>query len=413
MRKVVILFLLTSFVILQPVQGTTIVVDPPQLIDPSLTPGQFFSITINVSDVTDLNGYEFILYFNNSILNATSMKSLYPIWGDCLRYAINNSKGTIEVACVLDSPLNGDVEVEIINFSVVGTGESNLNLENTFLSDSLGGAIPHDVINGFFSNNPLGSCVRANPIVILSPELQNGTAGSTFWVNVLVKNNDNAYCNPSTFVLTYECPQDLTCSLNKNSVLLYPQHNDSSIVLTIKSDEQTHPGNYTILLTATNGSYSGSGMTNVTIFPIPGSETTITADAEPKIVDLYETTILWCDYRNATDHSVIEGANVTIENINQGINYTLTFNPETNRYEFEFNVTYTANVLMTFRCMASAPGYESNFATFQLLICRRVDPVVSVEPVTQTGTPGSTLNYTIKVRNYDHYDACGFTTFNF
>jgi len=408
MKKILLFFIL--LLSLHTVNATTILVDPTRIINTSLTSGSKFTINVNVSDVTDLSSYQFKLSFNNSVLNATGIKSINSIW-DCYNHKINNSVGFIQVDCVLDGALNGNVKLETINFSVIGTGESNLHLNDTLLGDSQGSPITHDTIDEFFSNNPSGACFRTNPTVTLSPELQNGTVGSTFVKTVTVTNNDNNYCNSSIFNLTYSCPSGWSCFLNKNSVSIIPQLNDSSTILTVNSSSSASLGNYTVSVTAINNSYTKTGSANITIISL-GNKTAITASADPVVVERYKNSVLWCDYRNATSDTEILNANIKFEviiNSTYTVNYTGVYNTTSKVYEYPYNSTYPG--WDTVRCDASAPDYEPNFATFSLVTCG-ISPELTLSPVYQSGNNGSTLKYSIEVYNQDIPPYCNNSTYN-
>ena len=53
-------------------EQTTIHVDPPEIIDLALTPGETFNISVSISDVEEpgLYAYEFKLYYDNTLLEA-------------------------------------------------------------------------------------------------------------------------------------------------------------------------------------------------------------------------------------------------------------------------------------------------------------------------------------------------------
>lgn len=409
MRRTLIFFI--AILSLNTVAATTMLVDPLKIINTSLTIGSKFTVNVNISDVTDLSSYVFNLSFNKTVLNVTGIKSVNPIW-DCYKYQINNSLGIVWVECVLDGSLNGNAKLEAINFSVIGTGESNLDLYGTLLGDSQGIEISHDIRNGFFSNNPSGSCIKSNPNVTLSPSLQNGSAGSLFYKAVTIKNNDNNYCDSSKFNLTYSCPLNWLCSLNKESIIIDPQLNDSSMTLTVNSSDSTSLGNYSVYVTAINNSYLNTGLANITITRGIENKTLIITGANPDVADRYKNTTLWCDYRNSSSNTEILGADVKFEVEGELANYTAIFNTTTNLYEYKYNIT-TNRELPYVRCSASATSHESNFSTFYLGVCQRENPSLEIIPSLKSNISGSVLNYTINVTNNDPSGWCGSSVFNF
>lgn len=398
-------------------ESTTLDVDPSIIINSSLTTGSIFTININVTDVTNLMSYDFKLGFNNSILNAEDIIKgpvLVPENCDIARDT-DNSQGYIWVSCYSAdfTTFDGDGILETINFSVIGVGEGNLDLYDTELYDDFGGGIGHTTNDGYFSNIPTAICTRSNPNVTLSPETQNGTANSTFSYTVTVRNNDNNYCNLSTFDLTLSdaLPMGWSQSLNQYSVDVSPQQNDSSTILTVTSPASASPGDYTVYVKATNDSYTDIGSANVTIELIPGNKTTTTVGSNPSVVDRYQNTTLWCDYRNATSNTIILGADVKFELKGEGINYSASFNSTSNLYEYVYNATNSLFIPWV-RCTASAPGYESGFSSTNLGICHRANPSVDIIPRFQSGTQMSVLNYTVNVTNNDPSSLCGRSIFN-
>jgi len=142
---------------------TTIGVDPANNF--GLNIGDTFSINITVSNVTDLKAWQFRLYYQSGVLNATDYEEgpflqsegintfFFPVnftdnynatYGlvflTCARYALG----------VNVTGVDGTGSIASVTFKVVGGGGSILHLEDTILADSAipPNHIPHTVIDG-------------------------------------------------------------------------------------------------------------------------------------------------------------------------------------------------------------------------------------------------------------------------
>src|SRR4030042_2862034 len=49
-----------------------LILDPTSIVNEALTPGNTITLTAKVLDITDLYAYEFKIYYNSTLLNATS-----------------------------------------------------------------------------------------------------------------------------------------------------------------------------------------------------------------------------------------------------------------------------------------------------------------------------------------------------
>jgi len=133
-------------------------------VEPSLTSIEFSQtcqINISISQVIDLAGWEFKLYYPNSILNATSIEegpflksagsTLYLNLSFTDNY--NATHGLIWAACSLQGSgpgTNGNGTLATITFKAKYAGNANLTLADTDLVDSQmpPNHIPHSTIGG-------------------------------------------------------------------------------------------------------------------------------------------------------------------------------------------------------------------------------------------------------------------------
>ena len=164
---IAIIFLSSLFPLRQKVgvasPATTMSVEPRYNFGLSI--GDTFPINITVSNVTDLQGWQFRLYYKSAVLNATSYEEgpfLKSEGVNTFFYVVNftdnynATHGLVFLACARYSlggditGVNGTGTLATITFKVVGGGGSTLHLENTLLTDSADppNDIPHTVIDG-------------------------------------------------------------------------------------------------------------------------------------------------------------------------------------------------------------------------------------------------------------------------
>src|SRR3972149_6643861 len=95
-----LLTLITSVAILAaPVsaQAQRAIIKAPVLLDTAKTPGSTFPIDITIDDVEKLWGYQFFLYYNTSVLTATSYDTYAPFTVK-QQASINDTAGWIFLA---------------------------------------------------------------------------------------------------------------------------------------------------------------------------------------------------------------------------------------------------------------------------------------------------------------------------
>jgi len=170
---------------------TTIYVDPPTSM---ATVGENFTIHINISDVSDLYGWEFRLGWNPPILdvvNVTEGPFLKGGGNTFFAPKINNTEGYVLVDCTLlgnGSGVNGSGTLANVKFYAENQGESILDLYNTTLISSQEQTIPHQPIDGYgyftLPHDVAVTSVTASPIVALS--------GQPININVTVQNQGSS-----------------------------------------------------------------------------------------------------------------------------------------------------------------------------------------------------------------------------
>ena len=185
----------------------TLSVNPPRVVDPTLTPCHNFTVNITVTDVTDLYGFEFTLSFNASLLNVqeAQLGDFFPPITPTID--INNVAGYITMSASLTPPepsRNGTGTLATITFHVEALGSCNLTLYPTSLTDPYGTPIDHEAQDGYF-NNMLIAKLAVDPPEIIDPTL---VPPKTFQVNITLDDVENL-CQYS-FALTYD-PEILAC----------------------------------------------------------------------------------------------------------------------------------------------------------------------------------------------------------
>jgi len=153
--------------------GTTIYVEPPTS---SALIGETFNVDIAVTDVTNLYGWNILIHFDPTILDATSVargpfleqagSTSWQMWeilhpGEP-REVINNTAGYVIAGDALAPPLpgagaSGGGTLVSITFLVEAEGATSLSFyeELTKLTTVIGSVtvpIPHDTVDGFFNN---------------------------------------------------------------------------------------------------------------------------------------------------------------------------------------------------------------------------------------------------------------------
>jgi len=123
---------------------TTISLNPSTLEVPA--PGANFTIDVNITDVANMQGYEFKLGFNTTLLNATGVTqgpmnplgtTLGPVDPDTFEWTPlqNVSDGFVWVIAVLPlgQAFTGNGTTMTINFTALSMGNSTLDLFDTVL----------------------------------------------------------------------------------------------------------------------------------------------------------------------------------------------------------------------------------------------------------------------------------------
>jgi len=138
---------------------TTLSVEPPFVVDPTLVAGATFTVNIVVTDVTNMYGFDFKLGYDTSVLTATAVSFTgnifepgYFTW----KNEIDDGLGRVwlSVTQELGAPggVSGSGLLATITFTVDALGDSYLDLYDTELRDPAAELIPHVPYDGYFRN---------------------------------------------------------------------------------------------------------------------------------------------------------------------------------------------------------------------------------------------------------------------
>jgi hypothetical protein len=147
-----------SFPLIAEAQPPTIIYVDPELTVPLVD--STFSINISIANVTDLCGWEFKLFYQNSILNATSCEEgpFLKSGGSTAFYVpkfddnYNETHGLVGMICMLNDFTNGGVNgngvLASVTFKAIRGGNSSLALRDTKLRDRDIQPIDHTTADG-------------------------------------------------------------------------------------------------------------------------------------------------------------------------------------------------------------------------------------------------------------------------
>jgi hypothetical protein len=162
------------------VRETLVHVSPETYTVPSI--GSAFSVNISVQSVTNLKGWEFKLYYPNSLLNGTTVRegpflqqggvSTYFLVAE-FRDDFNETQGVAYVSCLrLGDPdafgVDGDGVLATVNFtSISNGGPESLHLVDVKLSDPNATKIPFVKVDGEVTVIPEYSMALILPLLAI------------------------------------------------------------------------------------------------------------------------------------------------------------------------------------------------------------------------------------------------------
>jgi hypothetical protein len=152
-------------------------VDPPRVVNPTLTPCTEFNVSISVINATDLYAWQLTVPFPTAIINALNVTE-----GPFLKsggttdfefgiiYTFNVTHGVVLMSCNITdgTGVDGDGDLATITFHVEDFGEASIPIIEEVLYDSMGNTLAHDTFDGYF-NNMLIAKLSVEPQEIIDP----------------------------------------------------------------------------------------------------------------------------------------------------------------------------------------------------------------------------------------------------
>jgi len=158
----IVVVLVATYVILSSLPSTVLSVEPRSVHEAT---GQTFAVNVSISNVADLYAWQLDFSWNSSLLTVTNITEgpMLRSSGNSTYFSpkLNNPAGNLSALCTrlhsLGSAVagvSGSGTLMTIQFKVIASGECDLNLYGTQLSNSNStnpGPISHTVQNGHFS----------------------------------------------------------------------------------------------------------------------------------------------------------------------------------------------------------------------------------------------------------------------
>jgi len=179
-----------------------VLVHPASIINSSLVANTYFTININVTNVTNLWSYDFYIWWNPSLLDYTTLvEGPFLKQGGSTQFFSrkNQTMGWIYATSTLlgqpfiDSwPVSGSGTLATITFKVEKLGSTALHLNGTVLRDDSLSKMDHTSEDGWFSNigeTPVHDLAITSVAAAPSPVC----IGDSVTVNVDLKNEGNQY----------------------------------------------------------------------------------------------------------------------------------------------------------------------------------------------------------------------------
>jgi hypothetical protein len=203
-------------------------VDPPEIIDPTIVPGDLFYLYINVENVQNLFGYEFHLGYNTAVLTCIGVM-VHPVQNETkfmTKFSVDDWTGDVFVNVTYlpgANPISTSSPLTLITllFKVDAMGISELPLHDTKLVNSSGDPIPHETGDGFFQ-----SVTRDIAVLNITPSKTTIYEGRTINISVVVANQGDYFNETFDITLYYETTPIATKTVHdlpigQNATLLF------------------------------------------------------------------------------------------------------------------------------------------------------------------------------------------------
>ena len=184
------------------VNETKIYVDPASTVDANLTPNSTFTVSIRVDNVASLAGYEYKLYWAKSVLEFVSVHDTLPSgWSTATSFIASNETNNdfdatfgrfyFVIVKITGNAFTGSFTAREVTFRVKSVGSTALDLQETILGDENANDMPHDEVDGLFSN--VGEQPKVHDVAVTNaqPSTTSANVGDSVNIVVTVANHGN------------------------------------------------------------------------------------------------------------------------------------------------------------------------------------------------------------------------------
>lgn len=223
---------------------------PPEIVDPTLTPGSDFQIDIKMENIFDFYSYEFGLAYDSNVITCLGAV-IHPPDNDTnfnTQIIINDATGNILVNVTYHPPaepksITVPTTIVSIYFQAKSYGSTALDLHGTKIVKQSGEEIPHQVEDGFFA-----TLTRDVAIIHVEPSRNMTYSGRMVNITVVAANlgdieetfNVTAYYDENEIgtqtVIDLPANQNITLVFPWNTAGLQPCNN-----YTIKAEASQVP----------------------------------------------------------------------------------------------------------------------------------------------------------------------------
>lgn len=361
---------------------TKLQINPPSIVDETLTPGKNITIAVKVADATDMFAYEFKIYFKNTILNATKAirppghflepqidpgYQFIPKWE--IKNNYNATHGRVWLSFTLLAPevaRTGSGTLVQVTLGILAIGETPLTFVESKLADSGGGSIPHDDENGYFKNSPpppapKPAFIYVDPESIIDPAL---VPCNNFSVNINIINGTDVYT--FTFKLSFDPTIIEAVSIIEGT---YLSNVGPTTILTDEIDNIAGFVRFSVTLNAPPGANGDGTLATVTFHVIGNGASNLTlsdtslADSVPQPIphttkNGYFANVIFAKLYvyppEIIDPTIVPGDTFTLDIMVENVQ---------NLYGYEFHLGYNTAVLTCFGVLVHPVQGEMSFMT--------------------------------------------------
>lgn len=176
------------------VAPTVFSLEPSSIDDPTIIPGDVFSVNLSISDVEELSSFKFNLGYDNTLLNVTDV-SVVPFLNEptIVDTPVNHTLGFVRINVTSEAAetVSGSGTLANVTFEVLKVGACILDLYDTSVDDKLARLkVPPFEHNppaqdGYFSNIPIGHEIAMTQVTVLPVTV---TVGEKMSINATVTN---------------------------------------------------------------------------------------------------------------------------------------------------------------------------------------------------------------------------------